>query len=181
LHGLRAAISQGGVVAPAGLTALEALGIAIRREMDAGETYRDLAAGCDSPLARDRFLLLQHEAQQHETMLRSRYDEMFPDVKLSVPRSAKTPVPAVAGGHGDGLKGALGYAVEAERRAREFYMEASVATSDPTGQNMFRYLADVHGRHQMMLESEYDTVLRYPHAFDDPQAPWRPERRSRPK
>jgi rubrerythrin len=168
-------------VVAAGLTSLEALGIAIRREMDAGATYGELAAGCDSPLARDRFLLLQREAQQHETMLRGRYDEWFPDVKLAVPPSAAAPVLAVAGGHGEGLKGALGFAVEAERRAREFYMAAAGATSDPTGQNMFRYLADVHGRHQMMLESEYDTVLRYPHAFDDPQAPWRPELRSRPE
>jgi len=31
----------------------------------------------------------------------------------------------------------------------------------------------------MVLEAEYDTVLRYPHAFDDPQAPWRPEARLR--
>jgi rubrerythrin len=170
-------------VVAAGLTALEALGIAIRREMDAGVTYRDLAADCESPLARDRFLLLQREAQQHETMLRGRYDEWFPDVKLAVPPSAVAPVPAAVGaaGHGTGLKGALGFAVEAERRAREFYMEAAGATPDPTGQSMFRYLADVHGRHQMMLESEYDTVLRYPHAFDDPQAPWRPELRSRPE
>lgn len=167
----------------AGLTALEALGIAVRREMDAGVTYRDLAAGCQSPLARDRFLLLQREAHQHETMLRARYDQLFPDVKLAVPPAAAAPAPAVVGGggHGEGLRGALGFAVEAERRAREFYMEAAGATADPTGQNMFRYLADVHGRHQMTLESEYDTVLRYPHAFDDPQAPWRPELRSRPE
>lgn len=165
----------------AGLTALEALGIAIRREMDAGGTYRDLAAGCDSPLARDRFLLLQREAQQHETMLRGHYAQLFPDVKLAVPPAAVAAVPAVVMGHGEGLKGALGFAVEAERRAREFYMEAAGAASDATGQSMLRYLADVHGRHQMMLESEYDTVLRYPHAYDDPQAPWRPELRSRPE
>jgi hypothetical protein len=29
----------------------------------------------------------------------------------------------------------------------------------------------------MELEAEYDMVLRYPHAYDDPQAPWRPESR----
>jgi hypothetical protein len=40
---------------------------------------------------------------------------------------------------------------------------------------MYRYLAEVHARHHMELEAEYDLVLRYPHAFDDPQAPWRHE------
>lgn len=163
------------------LTALEALGIAVRREMDAGRTYRELASGCLNPLARDRFHVLERDVQQHEALLRRRYQELFPDVELVVPPSAAEapPSPRETGEQCEGLKGALRFAVEAERLAREFYLEASGATSDLTGQAMFRYLADEHARHQMVLEAEYDTVLRYPHAFDDPQAPWRPERRLR--
>jgi rubrerythrin len=163
-----------------GLTALEALGIAIRRELDAATTYHNLAEGCGNVLARDRFRLLKREAEQHEAMLRRRYRELFPDVELALPPAPveKPPAPA-AGEQCEGLKGALRFAVEAVRRAREFYLEAAGGTADPTGQAMFRYLADEHARQQMVLEAEYDTVLRYPHAFDDPQAPWRPERRLR--
>ena len=167
-----------------GLTALEALGIAIRREMDAAATYQKLADACTSQLARERFHLLEREAEQHQAILRRRYQDLFPDVALAVPPSAAEAPEAAGAGAGagercEGLKGVLRFAVEAERLAREFYLEASGATSDPTGQAMFRYLADEHARHQMVLEAEYDTVLRYPHAFDDPQAPWRPERRLR--
>jgi rubrerythrin len=164
-----------------GLTALEALGIAVRREMDAAATYQSLAAGCANLLARDRFRLLEREAQQHEAMLRRRYQELFPDVELVLPPpTAAAPVPRSDGGDQcEGLKGALRFAVDALRRSREFYLEAASGTADPTGQAMFRYLADEHARQQMVLEAEYDTVLRYPHAFDDPQAPWRPERRLR--
>jgi rubrerythrin len=164
-----------------GLTALEALGIAIRREMDAATTYQNLASGCANLLARDRFRLLEREAQQQEAMLRRRYQEIFPDVELEVPPPSvgeAAPAPAQAAGC-EGLREVLRFAVEAERRAREFCLEASGATADLTAQAMFRYLADQHARHQMALEGEYDTVLRYPHAFDDPQAPWRPERRLR--
>ncbi len=165
------------------LTALEALGIAVRREMDAARTYRELSAGCTNPLARERFQLLEREAAQHEAMLRRRYAEKFPDVALVVPPAPSAgEVPGAASPAGEGctgLKGALRYALEAERKAREFYLEAAGATTDLTGQAMFRYLADEHARHQMVLEAEYDTILRYPHAFDDPQAPWRPERRLR--
>jgi rubrerythrin len=161
------------------LTALEALGIAVRRELDAAQTYRDLAAGCSNPLARERFQLLEREAHQHEEALRRRYADLFPEVPLVVPPpAADAPRAAGAGGCPD-LKSTLRFAVEAERRAREFYLDASAATADLTAQAMFRYLADQHARHQMALEAEYDTVLRYPHAFDDPQAPWRPERRLR--
>jgi rubrerythrin len=175
-------VCEGGVaMVVVGHTALEALGIAVRREMDAATTYGSLAAGCANPLARDRFRLLEHEAQQHESLLRRRYQELFPDVPLVAPPAAEESAPAPSGGHHEceGLKGALRYAIETERRAREFYLDASAATSDLTGQAMFRYLADQHARHQMVLDAEYDTVLRYPHAFDDPQAPWRPERRLR--
>jgi rubrerythrin len=162
------------------LTALEALGIAVRRELDAAAAYRALAEACANPLARDRFQLLQREAEQHEALLRRKYQDLFPDVVLAVP-PAPEPAPARerSGADCEGLKGALRYAIETERRAREFYIQASASTSEPTGQAMFRYLGDQHARHQMVLEAEYDTVLRYPHAFDDPQAPWRPERRLR--
>ena len=164
-----------------GLTALEALGIAVRRERDAAATYRTLAEACENPLARDRFYLLEREAEQHEALLRRKYLDLFPDVALVVPPAAADQSPAVESGgeRCEGLKGALRYAIETERRSREFYLDASTATSDLTGQAMFRYLADQHARHQSVLEAEYDTVLRYPHAFDDPQAPWRPERRLR--
>jgi len=164
-----------------GLTALEALGIAIRRELDAAATYQSLAAGCANVLARERFRLLEREAEQHEAMLRRRYQELFPDVDLALPPPLAV-APAARAGPGEpceGLRGVLRFAVEAVRRAREFYLEAAGGTPDPTGQAMFHYLADEHARQQMVLEAEYDTVLRYPHAFDDPQAPWRPEARLR--
>jgi rubrerythrin len=163
------------------LTALEALGVAVRRELDAAATYHALAESCRNPLARDRFYLLEHEAAQHEALLRRKYQELFPDVALVVPPAAPEAAPARvgAGDACEGLKGALRYAIEAERRAREFYLGAAAATVEITGQTMFRYLGDQHARHQILVEAEYDTVLRYPHAFDDPQAPWRPERRLR--
>ncbi len=167
-------------MASTALTALEALGVAVRREMDAARTYAALGSGCANPLARDRFHLLECEAGQHEAMLRRRYRELFPDVELVVPPPAAAPGAAAAGvAPGEGLKAVLRYAVEAVRRAREFYLEAAGSTTDLTAQAMFRYLADQHARHQMALEAEYDTVLRYPHAYDDPQAPWRPEHRLR--
>jgi rubrerythrin len=163
------------------LTALEALGVAVRRELDAAATYRALAGVCGNPLARDRFCLLEREVEQHAALLRRKYQELFPDVPLVVPPAPaeSAPLPAMPREGCESLKGALRFAIDTERRARESYLEASTATSELTGQSMFRYLADQHARHQMVLEAEYDTVLRYPHAFDDPQAPWRPERRLR--
>ncbi|MEK6986960.1 MAG: ferritin family protein [Candidatus Thermoplasmatota archaeon] len=162
------------------LTALEVLGVAVRREMDTARTYPDLASRCTSPLARDRFQLLVQESRQHEALLRARHADLAPGVAVAVPPPLAS-APQAAGGSdaGEGLRGALRYAADAERRSREFYLDAAATAADLTGHNMFRYLADAHARHHAELEAEYDLILRYPHAYDDPQAPWRPEGRTR--
>jgi rubrerythrin len=150
----------------AGLTALEALGIAVRREMDAAASYQQLADRCDSPLARDRFMLLAQEARHHEALLRARYAREADGAELAIPPAPVAPAP-----EGplctEGLGGALHFALDAERRTREFYLEAAHASGDPAGQEMFAYLADVHAHLVMILESQSAMVLRYPRAFDD--------------
>jgi len=162
------------------LSALEALGIAIRREIDAGQVLRNLAAGCSNPLATDRFLLLARESAQQEQLLRDRYDGLFPGVPLVVPPPVAPPPGLLTGSDPcDGVRAALRFAADAERQAREFYLDAANAAADLTGQAMFRYLAEIHARHQSELEAEYAVILQFPHAFDDVQAPWRPEVRLR--
>src|SRR3990172_8429986 len=126
---------------------------------------------------RDRFRLLEQVALHHESLLRRRHAELFPGVDLVVPPSSAAPVPQVEDWLATcaGLRDALRFAVDAERAARGVYLDAAATATDTTGHNMFRYLADAHARHHMELEAEYDLILRYPHAYDDPQAPWRPE------
>jgi rubrerythrin len=158
------------------LTALEALGVAIRREMDTQPIFRDIAVACLSPLARERFQHLATEARLHEALLRRRYAALFPDVDLVVPPSM-APVPRPAGPCGGGLREALRLASEAEWQARVFFLDAAAQASDLSGQAMFRYLAGVHARRHMQLASEYELVLQYPHAYDDQDTPWRPETR----
>jgi rubrerythrin len=161
------------------LTALEALGVAVRREMDTQQIFRDLAAACNSPLPRERFALLANEARQHEALLRRRHAELFPDVDLALPPSM-APVPRVEGAHRyGGLREALRLAADAEWQARDFFLDAAALASDLSGQAMFRYLAGVHAQHHMQLASQYELVLQYPHAYDDQEAPWRTETRNR--
>lgn len=160
----------------ADLTALEILGVAVRREVDAAAAYRDLAVRCTGSLARDRFLLLEQEARRHETLLRRRYAEMASGAELRLPRASLAPAPEAASvDAGAGIRGAVRCAADAEARAREFYLDAATAAEDPAAREMLRYLADVHARRHMELESEFELVVRYPHAYDDQAPPWRPE------
>ena len=163
-----------------GLTAIEALGVAIRRESDAAKVFERIAAACTSPLVRDRFLLLARESAQVEGILRGRYASLCPDVALSLPpMSPDLPDPMRASDRPTGLKQALRWAVDVEREARQEFMDAVPWADDWAAKEMFVYLADVHARRASDLEAEYDVIVRYPHAFDDEQAPWRPEARLR--
>lgn len=163
-----------------GLTALEALGVAIRREADTAKVFERIAAACESPLVRDRFLLLARESAQVEGLLRTRHADLFPDIELSLPPAATDlPDPESAQDRCSGLKEALRWAIDVERESREEFMEATPWADDWAAKEMFVYLADVHARRASDLEAEYDVIVRYPHAFDDVQAPWRPEQRLR--
>ena len=163
----------------ADLTALEAIGVAVRRELDAALTYHGLAERCGNPLARERFQLLEEEARHHEQMLLRRHGELAVGAEPAVPRCPVAPAPEIRADQdpGEGLLAALRCAADAARRAREFYLDAAATAGEQPDHAMFRFLADVHARHHMELEAEYDLVLRYPHALDDPQAPWRAEGR----
>ena len=163
-------------MAPTDLTALEVLGVAVRREMDAALAYHELASGCTSILAQERFRLLEQEAHHNEAMLRARHAELAPGVPLAIPATSAVPAPGGLAGCA-GLRDALKLALAAASQAREFYLEAAAEATDLTGRAMLRYLADVYGRHRMEIEAEHDLVVRYPHAYDDPLAPWRPEPR----
>ncbi len=160
----------------ADLTALEVLGVAVRREMDAAQAYHELAGRCAGSLASDRFLLLEQEARRHELLLRRQYAELASGAELRPPRTSMAPAPEASQADAmPGIRGAVRCAADAEARAREFYLDAAALAEDPTARTMLRFLADVHARRHMELEAEYDLVVRYPHAYDDQVSPWRPE------
>jgi rubrerythrin len=164
-----------------GLTSLEALGVAIRQELDAADTYRELADRIEEPLVRRRFELLAAEEEQHRAALEARWNELAAGVPLKLPPSGlpgEMCTPERRGGHT--IREVLDFAIVQERRCREFYLEASRETSDLSGQGMFRYLADIKYAHWMSLAQERDLMIRYPNYGRRGPTPWRSEARGRP-
>jgi len=160
-----------------GLTALEALGIAIRAEQDAQDIYSELAARCEDPLVRRRFELLAAEEARHRELLEAKWRELAPEVELKIPPT-RLPRGARTGGGGRrmSLLEVLDLALEEESRSREFYLRMEQETTDLSGKNMFRFLADLEYMHWLDLAQERDLVLRYPNYFRRSPTPWRAER-----
>lgn len=161
------------------LTALEALGIAIRAEADACEVYTELAKRVDNPLVRQKIELLAKEESQHQRILEAAYRERFPEVPLELPRSQlPREYSCAALREQRSLKDILSFAIDQERISHEYYLKAAQEAKDLSGQMMFRYLADWEFSHQMALTAEYEMVVRYPRHFGQGAEPWKPEFRA---
>jgi len=158
------------------LTALEALALAIRIEMDAQELYQDLASMTENDLLKERFLNLYQEERRHQVLLEKKYREMFPGVDLQLPETqlprdmlnekiAKSP----------SIKGVLQIAIDEVKKSREFYLDCAEAEGDLSGKRMFRFLADMKFSHQMMLNAELEVIEKYP-AYYEGQSAWEVEK-----
>jgi len=152
-----------------GLTALEALGLAVRCEMDARALYQNLASRIDNDLLKERFLNLAQEEKRQQLLLEKKHREMFPEVELELPPCQlprevleKTPGKELT------LKEVLKTALEEAKRAREFYLDCAETTDDLSGKRMFRFLADMKFSHQMMLAAELEMLEKYPAYYEGP-------------
>ena len=165
------------------LTSLEALGVAIRLETDAAEVYRELAERWGDPLVRRRFDLLAAEEEQHRMLLEEKWRELAPTVPLRLPPS-RLPREMGTGEQrrAHTIREVLDFAIVEERNGREFYLGAARATSDLSGQSMFRYLADIKYAHWMSLVQERDLMIQYPNYGRRGPVPWHtePAMRGRP-
>lgn len=158
------------------ITALEALGVAIRAEADASEIYREVAGRIGNQLFQQRVLLLANEELQHKRILEETYKRQFPDVPLALPESQLPQAICTRELRQHlSIREILSCVIEQEQRSRDFYLQAAEKTTDLTGKMMFNFLADWEFSHQMALSAEYEMLVRYPRYFQQTGEPWKPE------
>src|SRR3972149_782726 len=108
------------------LTSLEALGIAIRSEIDAQNLYEELGRRIASPAVAGRFKQLLNEEKQHQKILEEMYSRYFSGTQIKLPPSV-LPVSFSSKekrAH-KSLLDVLELALEEERKSREFYLDAA--------------------------------------------------------
>jgi rubrerythrin len=164
------------------LTSLEALGIAIRSEIDAQNLYEELGQRTAWPVVRGRFKQLLNEEKQHQTILEEMHSRYFPGTQIKLPPSVlpvdfRTKEKRTHRSVVDVLE----LAIEEERKSREFYLDAAEQTPELSGKRMFRFLADMEYSHQMRLQAEAELCKRYPAYYCEGQEPWKPEQTMRKK
>lgn len=137
------------------------LDFAIRKEEEAAELYRDLAATIDRPDMRKVFESfaaeeMQHKARlievKHGKMILSSEKKIF-DLKIGENLVDVKPTPNIDYQH------ALIFAMKAEKAAFKLYHDLAQATDDGGLRELFLGLAQEEARHKLRFEIEYDDQI----------------------
>jgi rubrerythrin len=145
------------------LTSLEALGIAIRSELDAHDLYVGLASRITNPMAKDKILFLAQEEKKHKDLLDQSYRIRYPEVEFVMPPSVLPTGKAESFLEDKSdLKEVIAFAIEQEKASKEFYRKAANHVLDIRGRQMLEYLAHVEQSHQNLLEAEYQLAMTNP-------------------
>ena len=135
----------------AGLTILEILGIAVKKEIEAAEFYDGLASRIANPIIKDRFLQLAKDERKHHALL----------PKADPVSRAEFNVQSAT------IEEALLYAIQTERAAQKLYGVAAKASTDPRGQQMLEYLVEFEKAHEHQLKTELEFYRKSPLWFDE--------------
>jgi rubrerythrin len=150
----------------AGLTILEILGIAVKKEIEAAEFYDGLASRIANPIIKDRFLQLAKDERKHHALLQHEYQRLTGESKPLLPKA--DPVSrAEFNVQSATIEEALLYAIQTERAAQKLYGVAAKASTDPRGQQMLEYLVEFEKAHEHQLKTELEFYRKSPLWFDE--------------
>ena len=134
------------------------LDFAIRREVEAAESYGELAERSSQEAVRELLLDLQGQERKHEEILRGLASERLvplfhrdvPDLKIS-DYTVDEPV-----GADSSLQDLLLHAAKREAKAAALYADLRAKVDDPEHRRLFDFLIQEEREHKFRLEKEYE-------------------------
>ena len=137
------------------LTTLEVLGIAIKSEIEAVKLYNRMKEKTKNPDLATKLDFLAAQEAGHQKLLTEAFRKKFPAVELSLPPRTLVPTVDDVLSRDASLKELFGAAMEAEKKADEFYTGLAKKTRDQSSRSMLEYLASMERSHYSILEAEY--------------------------
>jgi len=137
------------------LTTLEVLGIAIKSEIEAVKLYNRMKEKTKNPDLTMKLDFLVAQEAGHQRILTEAYDKKFPGVELSLPQKTLVPTVDDVLERDASLKELFAAAMEAEKKANEFYTGLAGKTHDQSSRSMLEYLASMERSHYSILEAEF--------------------------
>jgi len=137
------------------LTTLEVLGIAIKSEIEAVKLYNRMKEKTKNPDLSLKLDFLVAQEAGHQKLLTEAFKKKFPGVEISLPPKTLVPTVEEVLSRDASLKELFAAAMEAEKKADDFYTGLAKKTRDQSSRSMLEYLASMERSHYSILEAEY--------------------------
>ena len=135
--------------------AKELIAMAVKAEIDANQTYSDIAERLSNPLLKEKFQWLAFEENKHREILEKLYSTHHPEEKIQLPDKVDEDLlPAIDISPSSSLVEILFQAMESEKSAENFYADFAKRV-DESQKKVLEYLSKVEHSHYAMLKSEY--------------------------
>jgi rubrerythrin len=155
------------------LTPLEALGMAIKAEIEAAETYERLANLVKNRALKEKAHFLQREELKHRALLEEAYARQFPDVELVLPAQSLVPrvkeskdEVSVPEPRPEFVEELLALAMEAEQASENFYADLARRSQSQSARTMFQHLSRMESSHFHLLQVEHELITRFPDYYN---------------
>ncbi len=145
----------------------QAVELAIYREVGARNFYKRISEEIGNAEGKEKFSQLSIDEEGHRIKLESWYEKMTGE-KFSTDdaRLEQSEMRGFTVKEQTGALEALGVALEAEARAREFYTGQAEKVLDPELKRLFESLADEEAGHYVFLEAERNSIIGGFYWFD---------------
>ncbi len=133
---------------------------AIKREVEAGAFYRDVAERVQNPAVKKIFQSLSEEEQKHEEMLWRYHSDPSFYMKFKAPQDYKVAETVELPELKADMKpaDALALAMKKEQQAAEFYQSLATMSTEEDLKNIYEELAKMELGHKHRLENLYVDV-----------------------
>jgi rubrerythrin len=152
------------------LTALEILGVAIRKEIESQHFYDKMAERIRNRVVKERILNLARDERGHELLLKKIYRQWSGEENPPIPEKGITPVSELIKDEMTHEQ-VLEKAIAQERAASTMYIEASKKAQDDSGRRVLQYLSEFERTHERILASELDYLKTNSDWFDEETFP----------
>lgn len=139
----------------------EMLKVAIKSEIDAADNYEKMASKTKIVFLKDKLIFLANEEKGHRNLLEKLFHSKFPHKTLTLDVEGKKPLPKLQIEEDMPISEMLTEAMEAEKKASDFYKNMGETLEKEEEKAMARYLSHMEESHYYLLKSELELAHNF--------------------
>ena len=139
------------------LSLQELLGIAVRSEIEAADTYRNLVNRKLGKETKNKIERLVKQEEEHEKMFLSIFEDFFPDEKVNLPDKAEIENSAKISREAS-VEEIFVKAMQNERKSEKFYSDLRKKFEDKEIRRLLGFMAANEREHYEILKTELEKI-----------------------